>query len=242
VTGGAGWLPQLLDQYGYLAVFALVGLESAGIPLPGETMLIAAAIYAGSTGRLSLAGVLAAAISGAVLGDNAGYAAGRYGGWPLLYRYARYLRLREKDLKTGRYLFARHGGTVVFFGRFVSILRICAAFLAGANRMRWPRFAVLNAAGGITWAASWGHHRLQLRHSRTARLRQDQPAARRRRPLRQHRRRGLATPPLAAARNRRRGRLPRPAHPARPQARGTQQTVPASVPPAGGKEMRPCQR
>ncbi len=154
MTGGPGWLLQLLAHYGYLAVFGLVGLESAGVPLPGETMLVAAAIYAGSTGRLSLAGVLAAAISGAVLGDNAGFAVGRYGGWRLLARYGRYVRLREKDLKTGRYLFARHGGTVVFFGRFVTILRICAAFLAGANRMRWRRFAVFNAAGGITAGAS----------------------------------------------------------------------------------------
>ena len=96
---------------------------------------------------------MAAAISGAVLGDNAGFAAGRYGGWRLLARYGRYVRLREKDLKTGRYLFARHGGTVVFYGRFVTVLRTYAAFFAGLNQMRWARFTAFNAAGGIAWSA-----------------------------------------------------------------------------------------
>ncbi len=242
MTGGAGWLHQVLAQYGYLAVFALVGLESAGVPLPGETMLVTAAIYAGSTGRLSLAGVLAAAISGAVLGDNAGYAAGRYGGWPLLARYGRYVRLREKDLKTGRYLFARHGGTVVFFGRFVSILRICAAFLAGANRMRWPRFAVFNAAGGITWAAGWGiaaySYGTALQHA-SATIGVLLAAA------------GLCASIAAAFWLRRRWRQletaaeaacpgPFTQHAAAPGE--PQQTVPASVLPAGGKQTRPCQR
>ena len=242
MTGGPGWLLQLLAHYGYLAVFGLVGLESAGVPLPGETMLVAAAIYAGSTGRLSLAGVLAAAISGAVLGDNAGFAVGRYGGWRLLARYGRYVRLREKDLKTGRYLFARHGGTVVFFGRFVTILRICAAFLAGANRMRWRRFAVFNAAGGITWAASWGitaysygafvQHAsatIGLLLAAAALCASIATAFWLRRRWRQ-----LETAAEAACP----GPLTQPA--AAPGKPG--ETVPAPISPAGGKEMCPCQR
>ena len=145
-----------VSQYGYLAVLVLVGLESLGIPLPGETTLIAAAIYAGATHRLSIALVVAAAALGAVLGDNLGYLLGHWGGYPLLVRYGRYIRLDERKLKVARYVFDRYGAYVVFFGRFVSILRTYAAFLAGTARMRWPRFLAFNAAGGIVWAALYG--------------------------------------------------------------------------------------
>src|ERR671930_477574 len=115
----AGILNNLLTNFGYLAVFALVGMESLGIPLPGETMLITAAIYAGATHNLSIAGVIGAAIAGAIIGDNIGYAAGYKGGLPLLRRYGKYIRLDERRLKLGRYLFTKYGGKVVFFGRFV---------------------------------------------------------------------------------------------------------------------------
>jgi membrane protein DedA with SNARE-associated domain len=143
-----GWL----TDYGYLAVFVLVGVESIGVPVPGETMLIVAAVYAGATGNLSIVLVAAAAAAGAIVGDNLGYAVGRHGGWRMLRRYGHYVRLDERKLKLGRYLFMRHGGKVVFFGRFVGILRTYSAALAGANHMRFRRFLAFNASGGVLWA------------------------------------------------------------------------------------------
>ena len=149
-------LLDLLATYGYVAVFLFIGIESTGIPFPGETMLITASIYAGHTHRLNIILVIAAAAAGAIIGDNLGYAVGRWGGYRLLRRYGKYIRLHEKRLKLGQYLFLQHGGKVVFFGRFVSILRTYAAFLAGTNRMPWWRFLVFNAAGGMVWATVFG--------------------------------------------------------------------------------------
>jgi membrane protein DedA with SNARE-associated domain len=149
-------LTNFLSAYGYLAVLAFVAIESTGIPFPGETMLIFASIYAGTTHRLSIFWVIAAAASGAILGDNIGYWVGREGGYRLLRRYGRYIRLDERKLKLGQYLFRKHGGKVVFFGRFIAVLRAWAAFLAGVNRMPWPDFLFFNAAGGITWATIYG--------------------------------------------------------------------------------------
>jgi len=149
-------ISQLLTMYGYWAVLVFVLIESTGIPFPGETILIAAGIYAGSTHTLTIWLVIAAAAAGAILGDNLGYVVGREGGYRLLRRYGRYIRLDEGKLKLGQYLFLKHGGKVVFFGRFVSLLRAWAAFLAGVNRMRWPRFLAFNAAGGILWATIYG--------------------------------------------------------------------------------------
>ncbi|GAC1673210.1 MAG: DedA family protein [Candidatus Dormibacteraceae bacterium] len=146
----------LLASYGYLAVFLFIAIESTGIPFPGETMLITASIYAGHTHRLNIVLVIASSAAGAIVGDNLGYAVGRWGGYRLLRRYGRYIRLHEKRLKLGQYLFLLHGGKVVFFGRFVSILRTYAAFLAGTNRMPWWRFLIFNAAGGIVWATLFG--------------------------------------------------------------------------------------
>jgi membrane protein DedA with SNARE-associated domain len=149
-------LVHLLATYGYLAVLLFVAIESTGIPFPGETMLLVAAIAAGTTHQLSIALVIVAAASGAILGDNLGFWVGREGGYRLLRRYGRYVRLEERRLKLGQYLFLKHGGKVVFFGRFVAVLRTWAAFLAGTNRMRWPRFLLFNAAGGIVWATLYG--------------------------------------------------------------------------------------
>jgi membrane protein DedA with SNARE-associated domain len=146
----------LLAAYGYLAVFLFIAIESMGIPFPGETMLITAAIYAGHTHRLSIVLVIAAAAAGAIAGDNLGYGIGHWGGYRLVRRYGRFIRLHEGRLKLGQYLFLQHGGKVVFFGRFVSVLRAYAAFLAGTNRMPWRRFLVFNAAGGIVWATLFG--------------------------------------------------------------------------------------
>lgn len=149
-------LSQLLAAYGYLAVFVLVAVESAGIPVPGETMLLTAAVYAGTTHKLQIWLVIAAAIAGAILGDNAGFWIGREGGMRLLRRYGPYVRLDERKLKVGRYLFKRYGTWVVFFGRFIALLRALAAFLAGANGMPWDRFLIANAAGGVLWATAYG--------------------------------------------------------------------------------------
>jgi membrane protein DedA with SNARE-associated domain len=143
----------LVQSYGYYAVFALIALESLGIPLPGESALIAAALYAGTTHHLNITALAAVAASAAVIGDNAGYWVGKTGGRRLAERYGRYVRLDRAKLKVGRYLFARHGGKVVFFGRFVVVLRTYAAFFAGVSRMRWSRFLLANAAGGLLWAS-----------------------------------------------------------------------------------------
>jgi len=146
----------MLETFGYIAVFSFIAIESMGIPFPGETMLITAALYAGHTQRLGIVLVVAAAAAGAIIGDNIGFAIGHWGGYRLVRRYGRYIRLHEGRLKLGQYLFLKHGGKVVFFGRFVSILRAYAAFLAGTNRMPWWRFLVFNAAGGVVWASVFG--------------------------------------------------------------------------------------
>ena len=148
-------LHEAIATYGYLAVFVIVGMESAGIPMPGETVLVTAAILAGG-GTLRIYGVIGAAAAGAIVGDNCGYWVGREFGFPLVYRYGRYVRLDERRLKLGQYLFLRHGGKIVFFGRFVAVLRAFAAFLAGVNRFNWEEFFLYNAAGGIVWASIFG--------------------------------------------------------------------------------------
>jgi membrane protein DedA with SNARE-associated domain len=145
-----------LSSYGYVVVFGLVMVESIGIPVPGETALVGAALYAGSTHKLAIWWVIAVAIAGAIVGDNIGFSIGRYGGARLLIRHGHKIRLHEGRLKIGIWLFRRHGGKVVFWGRFVSILRTYAAFLAGTNQMEWPRFLFFNAAGGIVWATLYG--------------------------------------------------------------------------------------
>ncbi|HEX6510649.1 MAG TPA: DedA family protein [Chloroflexota bacterium] len=143
-------LTDLLDRWGYPLVTLFVGIESSGIPFPGETMLVTAAVYAG-TGHLSIAGVIVAGILGAVMGDNLGYLAGRSGGRALVLRYGRYVRIKPEHLDRAEQYFARHGDKTVFFGRHLAILRAWAAFLAGMNRMPWPRFLLYNAAGGVLW-------------------------------------------------------------------------------------------
>jgi membrane protein DedA with SNARE-associated domain len=142
----------LIASYGYWVVFALVALESLGIPLPGETALIIAGTYAGTTHHLSPWLIFVVASAAAIIGDNIGFWIGTKGGYRLARRYGPKVRLDERKLKTARYLFNRHGILVVFFGRFVSVLRTYAAFLAGTSRMRWRRFLPANASGGIVWA------------------------------------------------------------------------------------------
>ena len=149
-------LSQLVAAYGYWVVAAVVGLESMGLPLPGETMLIIAAVYAGTTHQLDISLVIAAAAAGAILGDNIGFWIGREIGHRLLIRFGPSIGLNERRLKLGQFLFLRYGAEAVFLGRFVAVLRALAALLAGANGMAWPRFLVANALGGIVWASLYG--------------------------------------------------------------------------------------
>jgi membrane protein DedA with SNARE-associated domain len=142
----------LVAQHGYWVVFLIVMLESAGVPLPGETVLILASGYAGATGHLMLGLVIACAAAGAIIGDNIGFWVGRTYGAKFLLRYGKFVHLSKKRLKLGQYLFKRHGAKIVFFGRFVAFLRVFAALLAGVNRYHWPQFLFFNAAGGIIWA------------------------------------------------------------------------------------------
>ena len=148
-------LHEFVAAYGYFAVMILVGLESAGVPLPGETALVSAAVFAGQ-GTLHIGGVIACAALAAIIGDNAGYWVGREFGFPLIYKYGSAIHVDEGRLKVAQYLFMRHGGKIVFFGRFIAILRAFAAFLAGVNRMPWPAFLLFNAMGGIVWASIFG--------------------------------------------------------------------------------------
>lgn len=140
----------------YLLLFALVAGESAGLFVPGETALIAAGVLAGS-GRLDIVAVVAIAAAGAVVGDNVGYAAGRYGGRRLL-TSARlpFPRHRARLLDRGDAFFERHGGKAVFLGRFVTGVRVVVAWVAGVNGLPWRRFVVWNLLGGVVWAAAIG--------------------------------------------------------------------------------------
>jgi undecaprenyl-diphosphatase len=133
----------------------LIAGESMGIPLPGETALITAAILA-ARGRFDIVTVIAIAAAAAIVGDNLGYLIGRRGGRKLLLTHPRLQRYGERVLATGEPFFERHGAKAVFLGRWFAGLRIAAAWLAGINHMHWPRFLFWNATGGIAWAASIG--------------------------------------------------------------------------------------
>jgi membrane protein DedA with SNARE-associated domain len=140
---------------GYGILFGLILIESAGVPVPGETSLIAAAVLA-SHGHLSLPVVFAVAISAAIVGDNLGYLVGRRAGNWLLTRPGRWEEERLQFLDEGEHFFSRHGGKTVFFGRWLPVLRFTAALLAGVNEMPWRRFFVFNAAGGASWVLTVG--------------------------------------------------------------------------------------
>jgi membrane protein DedA with SNARE-associated domain len=153
--GSSDHIAHLIATYGYLAIGIVVALESMGVPLPGESVLILAALYAARHDQ-SIAAVVASAASGAMLGDNVGYWIGREFGYRLLLHYGSRIGLSPSKVKLGQYLFLRHGTKVVFFGRFIAILRVLAAVLAGVNRMDWRRFLLANAAGAILWASAVG--------------------------------------------------------------------------------------
>jgi membrane protein DedA with SNARE-associated domain len=146
----------LIMRHGYAVVFIVVLLEGAGSPLPGETALVLAAVYAGATGRLDIATVLLVAVAGGILGGTAGYWIGRSVSTEFLRKHGKWIGLTENRLALGRHLFQSHGGKIVFFGRFIAVLRIVAALLAGLNRYDFKRFFLFNAAGVVAWAAIMG--------------------------------------------------------------------------------------
>ena len=149
-------LISLIPTCGPWIIFGIVALESAGVPLPGETILVASALLAATTGQINIVLVVLAAATGAIVGDGMGYLVGRRFGLPFLHRYGRYIRLDEDRLLIGRYLFFQYGNAVVFFGRFIAVLRMFAALLAGANSMPAGRFFFFNITGGICWACLFG--------------------------------------------------------------------------------------
>lgn len=140
-------------EIGYGALAGFVFAESAGVPVPGETALIAAGLLAGS-GRLSLPVVVAVAAFAAMLGDNLGYLLGRRGGRALLLREGRFSSHRRRAVETGDRFFSRFGAKTVFFGRWVTGVRIVAAVMAGASMMPWRTFVVYNALGALAWSAT----------------------------------------------------------------------------------------
>lgn len=144
---------EFAQSYGLWAVFFIVMLESIGIPLPGEMIVMLAATIAASRNAPVLP-LIATAATAAIIGDNVGYMIGRKLGKPLLLRHGWRLGLSASDLKVGQYLFRKYGALVVFFGRFTPLLRMLAAFLAGANSLDWRKFFIANAAGAILWAGT----------------------------------------------------------------------------------------
>lgn len=160
----AGHAPQLpgflnaltgpLQDYGLWAIIALVFLEDFGIPLPGETILIAGAVYAGS-GGLNVVAVGVSGFAAAVLGDNVGYAIGRYGGRALISRWGRYVLLTEERLGKAEAFFNRHGGKIIVIARFIEGLRQANGLIAGITSMRWARFVLFNMIGAALWVGCW---------------------------------------------------------------------------------------
>ena len=143
----ANLIQDMIASYGYAAVFVVVLLESSGIPLPGETILICASVYAGTQHGLDIRVIIGAAASGAILGDNVGFWIGRRFGRTLLMKYGHYVEVDRQKLALGEYLFMRFGGMIVFFGRFVALLRVYAALLAGIEPSQAGRFRGLQCSG-----------------------------------------------------------------------------------------------
>jgi membrane protein DedA with SNARE-associated domain len=149
-------LAHLVSPYAYLIVAALICIESFGVPVPGETSLIIASVYAATSGALDIWILVPAAIAGAVVGDNIGFWIGERYGYRLALRFGHYVGLTEARIKLGQYLFLRHGRRIVFIGRFVPVLRELTAFIAGVNQMAWKPFLLANASGATVWASFYG--------------------------------------------------------------------------------------
>jgi membrane protein DedA with SNARE-associated domain len=147
----------LIHEYGLVAVAAIIGMECLGLPVPGETALLAAAIYAGTKHDLNINAVIITAAAAAMAGRMIGYVIGhRFGSW-LLLRYGHYAGLSAGRIKLGQYLFLRYGGKIVFFAQFIPVLRTLAGPFAGANLMPWRNFMFANAVSSAVWAVSYGY-------------------------------------------------------------------------------------
>ena len=150
------WLHGMVQGHGTWVVAVVIFFESMGVPLPGESLLIGAAVYAATVGGLQIEWVVLYAAIGAIMGDNAGYWLGHTVGRPALQKWGGKVGLTEQRIVLGEYLFQQHGPKVVFFGRFTAFLRTFAALLAGATRMPWAKFLPWNGLGGVTWTALYG--------------------------------------------------------------------------------------
>jgi membrane protein DedA with SNARE-associated domain len=151
------FVEHLVETYGLVVVAGVILLESLGLPMPGETVLIVASIYAGTSHpHLYIIDVVLTAAGAGLVGQMIGYVIGREFGYWLLLRYGNYLRITESRIKLGQYLFLRHGGKIIVIARFVPVLRALAGILAGANRMPWRQFLLANTAGAFAWAAFFG--------------------------------------------------------------------------------------
>jgi membrane protein DedA with SNARE-associated domain len=143
-----------LNHYGYWAVGVLVAVEDFGIPVPGETILIAAALFAGA-GRLNVVVVGVVATLAAIVGDNIGFAIGHFGGRALALRWGKYVFLTEERLDKAQAFFQRHGGKIIVVARFIEGLRQANGIVAGISGMHWKKFAVFNALGAVLWVGVW---------------------------------------------------------------------------------------
>jgi membrane protein DedA with SNARE-associated domain len=147
-------LEPTLNHFGYLAVAGLVLVEDIGVPVPGETILILAAVYGGA-GRLNIAFVALLGFCGATLGDNLGFAAGHFGGRRVVERYGHYMFLTTERLEKATHFFDRHGGKIIIVARFLEGLRQANGLIAGTSGMRWSAFLVFNAIGAALWVVVW---------------------------------------------------------------------------------------
>ena len=147
-------LAPVLNQYGYLAVGGFLTLEDFGVPVPGETILIAAAVYAGA-GKLNIAVVMIVGVVAAVLGDNIGYAIGAYGGRRVVERYGKYVFITPERYEKAERFFQKRGGGIVIVARFIEGLRQLNGIIAGTSSMPWRRFVVFNIIGAVLWVGTW---------------------------------------------------------------------------------------
>jgi membrane protein DedA with SNARE-associated domain len=154
LPGIFGDLQPALEHYGYLAVGGFVLLEDFGVPVPGETMLVAAALFAGA-GHMNIAVVILVAVLGAIVGDNIGFIVGHFAGRPLIERFGRYIFLTPQRLDHAEDFFNRHGGKVVTVARFIEGLRQVNGILAGMVGMHWLKFLAFNALGAVLWVCTW---------------------------------------------------------------------------------------
>jgi membrane protein DedA with SNARE-associated domain len=157
-------MTHLIEDYGLIILFVIVALESSGVPLPGETALITTGVLA-SQGHFAIEWVIVIAAAGAIIGDNIGYWIGREGGTKILGKWAFTRRIRDRYMPPAQRFFQAHGGKTIFFARFIAVLRVFGAWIAGITHMPWWRFLLWNAAGGICWAVLVGLISYYLGHA-----------------------------------------------------------------------------